>query len=62
MENLKSQSAEQPMNVEQTAKYLRRTKAAIYTMICRGQLPSHKFAGQRYCYASEINATIRNSA
>lgn len=50
---------EAPMNIDQASQFIHKTKAAIYTMVCRGMLKAHKFGGQLYFFPSELVSQIK---
>ena len=54
-------TSDSPMDVSQTSDFLHKSKAAIYTLVCRRQIPYWKRAGQLYFFRDELIKWIRSS-
>ncbi len=51
---------EQPIGIEEAAAMTNRTRAGIYTLVSKRQIPFHKRAKHLYFFRSELNDWIRS--
>lgn len=55
-----SEPIEQPIGIDEAAAMTNRSRAGIYTLVSKRQIPFHKRAKHLYFFRSELNDWIRS--